>query len=257
MRYIGVFQCQTASAIGPTRSLRWVDSRLVNMLGNPILAFAGGINPDVDYVMGLTWLTPANLLEGAQSAAQRTTNRVAPDNLYTSTTALYSFFSKAKGAPKPIFTFSTKALTEGTKVRGLHIDFSGGTNVIWKWDAAKNYWIHTYSGVTDRDAITNDPVTTTNIAAISVKYTFGPYPENPGGSGDFESQVIGSGPGYVLRNGRAVKVTWTRPTAADPMVFTDSSGKVVAMSPGRTWVEIVADTIFNTPAQFGLLTAKS
>jgi len=104
-------------------SLRWVDSQLVSELGHPILAFAGGINPDVDAVMSLTSLTPANLLEGAQAAAHRTTDRVAPDNLYTSTSALYGLFPTLKGAPKPIFSFTTAPLTEGAKVRGCTSTF--------------------------------------------------------------------------------------------------------------------------------------
>lgn len=254
MRYIAVFQCQTAPQIGPTRSLRWVDSNIVDELGHPILAFAGGINPDVNAVMGMTSsLAPANLLEGAQAAAHRTTDRVPPDNLYTSTTALYSLFPTLKGAPKPIFTFSKTPPAGGVKVRAFRIDYSQGTDVLWKWDPKNNDWIHTYARVYDHDASTGAPVTASNVAVISVSYTFGPYPESPGGSGDFESQTVGKGAGYVLRNGEAIKVTWSRKSGSDPMIFTNAAGHVVSMAPGRTWVEIDPDTTFNSAATSLLL----
>ena len=253
MRYVAVFQCHNAPAIGPTRSLRWVDWHVVDELGHPILAFAGGINPDVDTVMGLSWLTPANLLEGAQAAGHRTTDRQPPDNLYTSTSALYGLFPSLTGAPKPIFTFSSRVPSGGTKVRAFRIDFSAGTDVLWKWDSVHADWIHTYARVVDHDASTGAPVTTTNIAVISVTYSFGPYAESPGGSGDVESQTVGSGAGYVLRNGEAIKVTWSRQAGNDPMIFKDSAGRVVAMAPGRTWVEIVPDTTFNSAATSLLL----
>jgi hypothetical protein len=253
MRYVAVFQCHVASAIGPTRSLRWVDSRVVDEFGHPILAFAGGINPDVDAVMGMSWLSPANLLEGGQAAGHRTTDRSPPDNLYTSTTALYSLYPKLTGAPKPIFTFSKKAPVGGTKIRAFRINFSQGTDVLWKWDAKNNDWIHTYARVVDHDAATGAPVTASNIAVISATYTFGPFPESLGGSGDVQSQTVGKGSGYVLRNGEAIKVTWSRQNGNNPMIFTDSAGHVVSMTPGRTWVEIVPDTTFNSASTSLLL----
>ena len=246
MRYIAVFQCNTAPTIGPVRSVRWVDWHLVSMLGHPILTFAGGINPNVNTVMALPWLTAANVLEGAQDAAHRISSRVPPDNLYTSTTALYGMFKTLTGPPKPIFSFSSAALPDSVATSGLRIDFSGGTDVVWEWDAKARDWVHTYSGQRDIDASTNKPVTTTNIVAISATYSFGPYAESLNGSGDFESVTTGSGTGYVLRGGRSVKVTWSRPSTTDPWTFTDQAGHVITLAPGRVWVEIVPDTTFNS-----------
>ena len=247
-----------APTIGPIRSVRWVDQRLASELGHPILAFAGGIDPDVASVEAQSNLTAANLLEGAQAAGHRTTDRVAPDNLYTSTRAIYALFPKLKGAPKPIFSYSAALPSGGTKVRAFRLDFSSGTNVLWEWNKKLKTWIHTYSRNFDHDAangVPGDPVTTTNIAVVSVNYTFGPYLESPGGSGDFESQTVGTGPGYVLRNGTAYKVTWSRSDDTSPMIFKDSSGKIVNMAPGRTWVELDPDTTFKNPADTSLLLA--
>lgn len=239
MRYIAVFQCHDASSIGPTRSLRWVDWHLVAELGHPILAFAGGINPDVDTVMSLGWLHPANLLEGAQSAAVRTSNRVPPDNLYTSTAALYAMFRGAAGPPRPIFTYSSTPSRDATPARSVEIDFSYGTDVVWKWDRGAAAWLHTYSGTPDVDALTHRPVTATNVVVEIVHYSFGPYVESPGSTGDVESETVGTGTGYVLRDGTSVAVTWHRPLPSDPTRYTDASGRTVALAPGRTWVEIV------------------
>ena len=239
MRYIAVFQCENASMIGPTRSLRWVDWHIMAEYGHPILAFAGGINPDVDTVMALGWLHPANLLEGAQAAAVRTSNRLPPDNLYTSTSALYSMFRTATGAPRPVFTFSSARPRDATPAKSIEIDFSYGTDVLWKWDATSRSWLHTYAGTPDVDALTGRPVTAANVVVEVVHYTYGPYVESPGSTGDVESETVGSGTGYVLRDGVAVKVTWHRPAPSDPTTYTDSAGHLVALTPGRTWVEIV------------------
>lgn len=239
MRYIAVFQCKNASSIGPTRSVRWVDWHLVRQFAHPILAFAGGINPNVDQVMGFNWMRPANLLEGGQSAGQRISSRSPPDNLYTSTTALFGLFPKSNRPPKPVFKFSTKVPAGAVPASSLSINFSYGTDVVWKWDPSTSSWLHTYSGVPDIDALTGKQVSAKNVIVLIVDYHTGPYIESRGGSGDVESQTIGRGSGYVLRNGRSIKVTWQRKYLVSPFSFSRAKGEVVSLTPGRTWVEIV------------------
>jgi hypothetical protein len=245
MRYIAVFQCNEASSIGPTRSVRWVDWHIMQQFGHPILAFAGGIDPDVNTVSNLPWLDAADLLAGAQSAGVRISSRVPPDNLYTSTSALWALF-KPQAAPTPVFTYTAALPAAAGPAASLAIDFSQGTDVLWKWDAQSGSWLHTYGGVPDVDTLTGQPVTTTNIVVQIVDYTFGPYPESPDGSGDVESETTGSGAGYVLRGGKELPVTWHRPTTSSPTTFTDAKGQVVGLAPGRTWVELVPDTVAST-----------
>jgi hypothetical protein len=246
MRYVAVFQCQNAPAIGPTRSVRWVDWNMVAPeFGRPILAFAGGIDPNVNGVAAKSWLTGANLLEGAQNAGHRISSREAPDNLYTSTSELYGLFPTEKTQPSPIFDFGAKVPTDWTPAADLSINFSYGTDVVWKWNPTEHQFLHTYSGEPDIDVSTGKQVTTTNVVVEIVHYQLGPYCESgcPGGSGDVESNLVGSGKGYVLRGGRAFAVTWHRPSVTAKTTFTDAHGAEVTLAPGRSWVEIVPDDI--------------
>jgi len=246
MRYVAVYQCHSASSIGPTRSVRSVDWHILQAFGHPILAFAGGITPDVNMVDGLGWLQPADLLAGAQGAAVRITSRIPPDNLYTSTHALWAL-SKSTLLPPAVFSFSASLPALATPASALSIDFSQGTDVVWKWDGRAGDWLHTYSGAQDIDVLTNQPVTTTNIVVQIVHYSFGPYAESPGGTGDVQSQTVGSGSGYILRGGKSIKVTWHRSSLSAPTTFTDADGEAVALAPGRTWVELVLDTTADIP----------
>jgi hypothetical protein len=246
MRYVAVYQCQNAPSIGPTRSVRWVDWNMVAPeFGHPILAFAGGINPNVDGIAAEPWLTGANLLAGAQSAAHRIASRVPPDNLYTSTAAVYALSPNEHIRPTPIFDFGAKVPADWTPAAALSIDFSAGTDVVWKWSPTERQWLHTYSGIPDIDAATGQQVSTTNIVVEVVHYQLGPYCESacPGGSGDVESDLLGTGSGYVLRGGRAFAVTWHRSSLTAKTTFTDAHGAEVTLAPGRTWVEIVPDDI--------------
>ena len=248
MRYVAVYQCESASAIGPTRSLRWVDWNMIaRQFVSPILAFAGGINPNVDGLAATSWISGANLLEGAQDAAERISSRVPPDNLYTSTSALYGLFPSKTSPPPPVFDYSTALPPGSTPAASIGIDFSAGTDPVWKWDPSSHLWLHTYSGSPDVDTLTGDQVTTTNVVVEIVHYSLGPYIESTGGTGDVESDLLGSGPGYVLRDGRSVKVTWHRADELAKTTFTDSAGKPVDLAPGRTWVEIDPDVQADAP----------
>lgn len=242
MRYIAVYQCGTASSIGPTRSVRWVDWHLLPQFGRPILAFAGGIDQDVGVVAHLGWLEPADLLTSAQQAGTRITTRVPPDNLYTSTAALWALYPGDKSVPSPVFSYSPALPHGATPAAKLSIDFSPGTDVVWEWQPSAGDFLHTYDGAPDVDALSGVPVTATNVVVQIVHYTYGPYVESVGGTGDVESATNGSGAGWVLRNGEAIKVTWHRASFQSPLTFTDSAGQAVGLAPGRTWVEILLDT---------------
>jgi len=245
MRYVVVYQCHDAAQIGPTRSVRWVDWHLVRQLRDPILAYAGGIGINLNIVANLKWAQSDNLLGNAAGAGIRTTNRVAPDNLYTSTSALYSLsgaFNKKNGPPPPIFSYSAGVAPGSTPLAAVHINFSYDTDVTWTWSPSLASWVHSYSDGPDVDALTGAAVTTSNVVVLVVKYRFGPYAEHIGESGDFESETLGSGSGYVLRDGRLLKVTWSRRFVTDPWTFTGPGGKPVSLAPGRTWVELLPDT---------------
>lgn len=247
MRYMAVYQCKSAASIGPTRSVRWVDWHIVQAFGQPILAFAGGIGPDVTDVDQLGWLKPADLLVGAQAAGRRITSRVPPDNLYASTKGLLALYPSDHKAPAAVFRYGASLPSSATPAASLALNFSAGTDVLWKWDAASKSWLHTYSGVTDVDALTGKPVTTANIVVEIVHYSYGPYAESPGSTGDVESQTVGTGSGYVLRSGKSIAISWHRPSLDSPTTFTDAAGKPVSLAPGRTWVELVLDTTAATP----------
>ncbi|HTW99784.1 MAG TPA: DUF3048 domain-containing protein, partial [Acidimicrobiales bacterium] len=251
MRYIAVFQCQDASSIGPIRSVRWVDWHIVRQFVHPILAFVGGINPDVDVVLHSGWIEPADLLAGQSSAASQLASREPPDATYSSTGALYGLYKKATTPPRPVFQYGTSLNSRFKHVSSVQIDFSEGTDVEWQWDASKNLWMHYYLDggppTADIDQLTGDQVSTSNIIIQIVKYKFGPYAESPGSTGDFESNTIGTGQGWLLRNGEAIGITWHRAHYLDGLTLTDGAGQPIDLTPGRTWVELLPDTTADHP----------
>ena len=246
MRYEAIFQCQNAAAIGPIRSERWVDWHIAAEFPKVIFSHVGGIQPELALLDAQSFILDADAFK-FPAAYHQDPSRVAPDATYTSTSALYSLFPTYKTPPRPVFHYSASLPAGAKPVSSLDINFSQGTDVQWKWDPTTGQYLHFYSGVADVDALTNQQVSTTNIVVQIVHYTYGPWPESPGGTGDVMSVVTGSGPGYVVRNGKEIPVTWHRPNLRGDTTFTTASGAPVGLAPGRTWVEMVLDTTAKIP----------
>ena len=142
MRYIAIYQCQNASNIGPIRSVRWVDWHILQEFPHAVLAFVGGVTPNQQTVASLPFIDDAN---------EPHLRRVPPGHSASCPTdrlehgCAAALFPK-QSAPPPIFRYSASLPKTANPALFLVINFSYGTDVVWKWDASTGQWVHTYSG---------------------------------------------------------------------------------------------------------------
>jgi hypothetical protein len=249
-RYIAVYQCGNASAIGPIRSVRWDDWHVLQMFGRADLAFVNGINPDIDTVAGIPWICDLDAFENSNAYFQNP-DRGPPESTYSSTAALWGACPKAP-APPPVFDFSSGAAAGSGPVASVDVDYSYDADVIWQWSPAHHAFLHFYeeggSAVPDVDD-QGQQLQATNVVIEVVNIEYGPYEESPGSTGDVEAQLVGTGTAYVLRNGRVERGTWSHPSWSDIPVLTTTDGKPMTLEPGNTWVELVPtfDSVTITP----------
>ncbi len=242
-RYLAIFQCNAAAALGPARSVRWDDWHILASYGHPILAFSGGINQWDAVVASLKWLHDANgSIYPTSNAYYRTTDRVPPWNYYSSTKALYALFAHAKDAPPPQFGYSSSPPAAATTAAGVTIGgFATGENVVWRWDGARKAFMRYYEadGVStaDRDA-GGQQLSAANVVVETVATRRGPYAES-GTVPDVESITEGHGNAYIFRNGKVESGTWSCPKYGDVTKYRFSNGSAMTLSPGHTWVELV------------------
>ena len=52
-------------------------------------------------------------------------------------------------------------------------------------------------------------------------------------------EAIGSGTAYVFQNGRAIKGTWAKSSAASQIVFKDEAGTEITFAPGQLWISAI------------------
>jgi len=234
-RFIAVYQCQDASRIEPVRSARLTDPDVLVQFGSPLFGYAGGV-PQVINKVRQSGLVDVNYLVTGK-AYHRDLNRPMPHNLYTSTKELYAAGHSKDGPPAPVFTYSKDVPATATAAARAHIPFSSYSDVYWTWSAAKGLWMRSYGSV---PATYSDgtQIGARNVVIQMVKViTTGITDVN----GVHSPEVISTGSGvcYVLRDGKLIKGTWSRPTLGDVTTFKDASGNVIPLSPGKTWVELV------------------
>jgi hypothetical protein len=51
--------------------------------------------------------------------------------------------------------------------------------------------------------------------------------------------TVGSGSVWVLRDGKMIKGTWKRAAIGSTLHLRDSTGAIIPLHPGRTWIELL------------------
>ncbi len=245
-RYAAVFQCQNAALIGPARSARNIDIGILGQLGNPLLAHVGGINP----VLANIDASPiVNVDLGASNSLMiHPSGKVPPDADYTSTAIVYGTHPTMTTPPQPLFTYSTAPPAGGTPVSSVNIDFSGTSNVTWKWNPSTKTFLRYYNGTTPDMLANNVQNAAANVVVQYVQISYGPWLENSEGGLEVQADLYpnAAGTAVIYRNGMAIQATWHRSTLGSPTQFVNAFGVPIPLQPGQTWVELVPNTIIAT-----------
>jgi hypothetical protein len=240
-RFAVVFQSNDSDPVGPIRSGRTQDVALLGSLNKPLFAWSGG-NPNVTRAIDSSDLVDLSQSRaGNQGGFFRSGDRKAPHNLYATTSALYTFTPIY--APPPPQQFTYRGADEGFNgVPSLGVDLKmDGVKVNWTWDGDSASYLREQGGQPHMDADLGQ-VNAANVVVLEVDYK-----PSPADARSPEAQTIGTGKVYVFTAGVMVEGTWTRGDRLDPFTLTDDDGNVIALTPGRTWVEL-ARVDSTTPA---------
>lgn len=232
-RFIVVYHSQDAALVGPVRSVRPADPVIVTPLGG-VLGFSGG-SPGA---VAIAANTPLRLvMEDDVAVMYRRGDRVAPQNLYTSTAGLFSRVPAETGSPRAFATF----LKDGQSFSGPGVMPVASISLVpadyvtagYDWDAASNSWLRTTDGAPHSVEEGRLQPTTVIVQFTPYSYFIDDY------SVQFP-EVVGSGEAWVFAAGALVPGTWHKASPDAVTNFVDSDGAPIAIPPGQTWVHLVA-----------------
>jgi Protein of unknown function (DUF3048) N-terminal domain/Protein of unknown function (DUF3048) C-terminal domain len=234
-RFIGLFQTQLPNEVGPVRSARTADLDLLTAMNRPVFAFSGAndtVNAWVDSAATSGLLK--NFSAVSSPCYSRTGERPGPHNLLLDPSCAIAAASGA-GPAQPLWPISAAWAKPTTATADTSFTVPmDGVEVSWSWDAATATYLRSSDGAPHRT------VSGAQLAARTVVEIDADHVPSPADARSPNPITTGEGTGVVHRNGSAVPVLWSRPTAYDPFTFVDAATRTsVPLDTGRTFVEVV------------------
>jgi hypothetical protein len=238
-RFMALYHCQSAPRVGPVRSARTTDPRVLLQFGpRSMLSYSGGQLAVVNDIARSTLMSFDETAGG--DAFSRDDSRVMPHNLFLNTTKLWARAGSAArkaGPPRRVFTFDSDVPTGAKRVPGVTLTFSYANTAAWRWMPARGAW----QRLLDGSAMTLEsggPITAENVVIQQVVVSASNLVDVLGNPSP-EVTLTGTGKAWVLRDGRLIAGRWVRPTTGAVTKFETRDGTIIALSPGNTWVELL------------------
>jgi hypothetical protein len=235
-RLMAIFQCDSPSTIGPIRSARTSDGDLLRLLDGAVFGYSGA-NPRAIAPVRTNSKAVLIAFDDTPQYFYRQSGRPMPHDVMSSTSTLLKAGlarNPKLDAPDPIFTYGDPK-RPGRKIRTASMSWSGSAAALWTWNGRG--WARTQNGSADV-ATSGRRIVATNVVIMSIQV------RNTGlhdvlGNASPDDVVTGKGKVWVLRDGRVIPGTWTRPNRTKRMILRDKDGHALPLLPGRTWVELL------------------
>jgi len=260
-RFIALFYGQDANKIGPVRSGRLVDPKLVNMYQG-ILGFQGAYVTILDQIKEV-------LGDRAISGTGNVCPAICDDgrNIVTSVFADSEALTKLageRGVDNSKFklegmAFDLQVPEGGEDGAGAMIIYSDLNRGEWRFDEDSGSYLRWIEDAQSQELVmiplvdsnTDEQLAFSNVVVIYANYT-----EYAPSMHDVDLWGNTSGKRAVIfRDGQAYDVSWLVPKNDQPMQFVDQDGEVLPLKPGNTWVAIFGTNSTDTVDE-GLWTFK-
>ncbi|PZR51828.1 DUF3048 domain-containing protein [Xylanimonas oleitrophica] len=239
-RYVAVYHSQIPEAVEPVRSARPMDPAIVAPLGG-ILAYSGAQPQFIDAIEAAG--VQSVIMDRGDAGFARDRARRAPHNVVGTPQA---FLDQARGdraVPPPAqFEYAAEvgqgtASATGTPAQRLDVSLSRAQRTVWDWDGEQGTYLRS-DGSTPSVSTTGARHAARNVLLLSAEMVTTKW-RDPAGSPVPETKIEGTGQGVLASGGKAVEVTWSKPSLGERIVLTGADGTEVRLDPGTTWVELV------------------
>ncbi|HWF79172.1 MAG TPA: DUF3048 domain-containing protein [Streptosporangiaceae bacterium] len=228
-RIFAVFSSHIPRVVGPVRSARAEDIRLLRQFGRPAFAFSGAqprLLPVVEHSRII------DLYDGIVGGYYRDNSRIAPYNLYALPRRLLAEAKGRESKARDIGFRFGKAPRGGRPTKWYTVTYPEAS-FTFRWSPSQHRWLSFMDGKPAYSAggkrlgartvvIQSVVVGRSHFRELGIKP---PY-----------ANTVGSGRAVVLRDGAAFVVHWSRPRAGRGTAFTLPDGHRMRFARGQVWV---------------------
>ena len=245
-RLAAVFSSKIPDVIGPVRSARISDIELLEQYGRVVFAYSGAQSKLLPVIAA------ANLEDlGAQRQGRdiyaNDPARLAPTAMMLQAKTLMSKVATQESLiaiSKNIgWNFGNSPET-GTAISSVKVSWPANSYDA-TWSLTEKRWLLSNRGLPDLAASGFHLGPTTFVIQL-VSITPSEYFDKVGGVTPF-SETVGSGKGFILRDGLAIEALWNRPTAEAGTSWTLPNGEEILFAPGQVWVALTDKAPVFTP----------
>jgi hypothetical protein len=246
-RLLAIFSSNIPNDIGPIRSVRIGDIELLGQYGRVGLAYSGA-QSKMRPVIAAANIADLGAEHNSPTVYYRDPNRSAPTDMVLNTAPL---MAKAKNLviAKPMGWTFGKAPEAGAAITGVKVSWpSANYGALWSGTEAR--WLLSYNGSPDIAASGSQLGSPTFVIQI-VKISPSIYGDKFGGITPM-SETVGSGHGYILRDGKVFPANWNRSNAEAGTNWLQSDGTELPFAPGQIWIALT-----DQEPEFSYLTTKT
>jgi hypothetical protein len=160
---------------------------------------------------------------------------------YTSMENVMNFVKKAKYIKstdkKLLFSYNRadEELNSGDKAEKITVRYNSRIFNTYEFDALNNVYKKSRNGAPHMERVSKKQLEVKNIIIQHIS--------NYGIKGDDKGRQdlndVGSGKGWFVTCGKAIKIKWSKKSRSAQTSYTDESGKPIVLNPGLTWIQIV------------------
>ena len=236
-RLAAVFSSEIPTLIGPVRSARISDIDILAQYGRVVFAYSGAQGKMLPVI------SAANLNDyGAQRQSPtiytRDEARTSPTDMVLRADLL---LEKVRSDGREIAQSRSvgwnfgDAPAGGIAITGAEINWPAASYEL-TWSAAEERWLISNNGVANMSASGTQHGPTTFVIQL-VEILPSEYGDKFGGVTPF-SKTVGSGTGYVLRDGKYFSATWSRPDELSGTTWRALDGSELAFARGQIWIAL-------------------
>jgi hypothetical protein len=233
-RIAAVFSSVLPRAVGPVRSARISDIDLLAQFGRPAFAYSGAQHK-MRPILARASLYDVSGDKGP-SGYYRDPRRPAPYNFFGVPERLLARAPKASVSKDIGFVFSAEAPAGGKAVTSVTANYpSSQAKFVW------NAKVSAFDVLLNKRPARATEGGTQHATTVVIQYVR----QHDSGFGDKFGgktpmlETVGTGKAWVLRDGKAYAVTWTRPSLTSGTTFTGADGQLVPFAAGQIWVVLV------------------
>jgi Protein of unknown function (DUF3048) N-terminal domain/Protein of unknown function (DUF3048) C-terminal domain len=233
-RLAAVFSTDLPAVAGPVRSARISDITLFAPFGDIAFVYSGAQQRLHPRLASAAWTEVSPDVGSAGFHREYGTGRVAPWNLMADPRSIARTSGATATAPDLGLDFSAERPSGGERARTVTARWDEST-VQFRWNKAQDAYDVWFDGRQARDTAKPGVQRATTVLVQYVKEVDSGYGDKFGGRTPL-TILQGSGKGLMLRDGRAWRITWSKPTKKAPTAYLDAAGQPVELAPGQVWI---------------------